>query len=98
ARPFGRGSFAHVPKGAIFSHTGMMGFVPPDQHWATCAILNSDPYITLLHLLMARGGRGSDQGLKYEIGYLAVTPFPSCDDSICKVLEAKAKQQYLLKR
>ena len=75
ARPHRRGYFAHVPPGCIFSHTGMMLFLPRDQHWTLLAITNSTPFIFLLHSLMARGTDGG-QTLKYESGYVGIVPVP----------------------
>jgi len=76
-RPHKRGWFSHVPKGVIFSHTGQMLLLPTEEHWPTCALLNSDPYIGLLHLLMPRGAdQVGGQTLKYEVGYVASVPVP----------------------
>lgn len=61
ARPYQRGSFSLVPPGAVFSHTGTMVFCDREADIPVLgAICNSDPFIGLLHLLMPRGGRGSD--------------------------------------
>ena len=77
ARPWLRGAFSVVPGGVIFSHTGMMLFLPQKDLWSICALLNSDAFIGLLHLLMARGGGSeTDQTLKYEIGYVSAVPIP----------------------
>jgi len=79
ARPHKRGAFSHVPNGSTFSHTGTMLFLPRKSHWATCALLNSNAYIGLLHLLMPRGGVDTGQTLKYELGYVSAVPIPNFD-------------------
>jgi hypothetical protein len=77
ARPHRRGAFAVVPRGVIFSHTGTMVFESStDGLLATCALLNSNAYIGLLHLLMPRGTHGGGQTLKYEVGYVTSVPVP----------------------
>jgi hypothetical protein len=77
ARPWLRGYFSLVPSGALFTHTGMMLFLPAEDRLAICSILNSDTYAGLLHLLMARGvGVSTDQTLKYEVGYVSSVPMP----------------------
>jgi len=96
-RPHRRGAFSHVPRGAIFSHTGAMLFLPAEAHWGTCAILNSDAYIGLLHLLMPRGAEGG-QTLKYEIGYVASVPIPNCDWKTNDTLSQFAIKSYDLTR
>ena len=98
SRPHKRGAFSNVPNGTIFSHTGTMLFLPKEAHWATLALLNSDTYIGLLHLLMARGGAQSGQTLKYEIGYVASVPIPSMDEEITQVLSQLALESYSLSR
>ena len=77
ARPHKRGAFAIVPEGAIFSHTGTMIFEDSAEGLlATCAVLNSNAYIGLLHLLMPRGTGEGGQTLKYEVGYVVSIPLP----------------------
>lgn len=98
SRPHKRGAFSHVPVGAIFSHTGTMLFLPEQSHWSTCALLNSDAYIGLLHLLMARGGAQSGQTLKYEIGYIASVPIPHFDEDASQKLSQLVVQSYNLYR
>jgi hypothetical protein len=79
--PYRRGSFSHVPSGAVFSHKGAMIFVPRKDHWAYCCILNSDAFIGLLHVLMARSGTNTGQTLNYEVGYVTSVPLPVLDDA-----------------
>jgi hypothetical protein len=98
SRPHKRGAFSHVPTGAIFSHTGTMLFLPARAHWATSALLNSDAYIGLLHLLMARGGTQSGQTLKYEIGYIASVPIPNFNEGTAQKLSQLAIESYDLTR
>jgi hypothetical protein len=97
-RPHKRGAFSHVPPGAIFGHTGTMLFLLAKVHWATLALLNSDAYIGLLHLLMARGGAQSGQTLKYEIGYVASVPIPNFDEDNTQALTQMAIESYDLTR
>jgi hypothetical protein len=89
ARPHRRGHFAHVPPNCIFSHTGMMLFVPREIHWALLALTNSRPFVFLLHSLMARGV-GGGQTLKYESGYVGSVPIPELDQATRQRLEALA--------
>jgi hypothetical protein len=89
ARPHRRGHFAHVPPGCIFSHTGMMLFLPQEQHWAFLALTNSKPFVFLLHSLMARG-TGGGQTLKYESGYVGSVPVPQFDSATTQKLGALA--------
>ena len=98
SRPHKRGAFSHVAAGAIFSHTGTMLFLPEKDHWATSALLNSDAFIGLLHLLMARGGAQSGQTLKYEIGYVASVPIPHIDEGNNQELSQLALEAYSLSR
>jgi hypothetical protein len=78
SRPHKRGGFSCVPAGTIFSVSGMMIFEEDSSRLlSTCAILNSTPYIGLLHSIMPRGGNGSGQTLKYEAGYLTAVPVPT---------------------
>ena len=58
----------------------MMLFPPEKEVWSACAILNSDAYIGLLHLLMPRGGVGARQTLKYEVGYIKSVPVPEHEE------------------
>jgi hypothetical protein len=60
-------------------------------------LLNSDAYIGLLHLLMARG-LSSGQTLKYEVGYLASVPIPAIPDPIKNKLAALAEDGYRIGR
>jgi hypothetical protein len=78
SRPFRRGFFCIVPRGSIFSHTGTMIFDENDNNlFPLCTIMNSSTYISLLHLLMARGTESSSkQTLKYEVGYIQSVPIP----------------------
>jgi len=77
ARPYKRGTFSLVGGGAVFSHTGAMIFTPTREELVPLSgILNSDAFIGLLHLLMPRGGEGSDRTLKYEVGYVTSVPIP----------------------
>jgi len=98
ARPHRRGAFSHVPAGCIFSHTGTMLFCPTRDHWAVCAVLNSDAYIGLLHLLMPRGGGDSGQTLKYEVGYVTSVPVPDLSPADEAALAALAYRAWSLKR
>jgi hypothetical protein len=82
SRPLKRGAFSHIPNGVIFSHTGMMGFVPLKQHWIILSIMNSAAYIGLLHLLMPRGGKNTGATLKYEIGYVKLVPIPEISENL----------------
>jgi len=82
ARPYLRGAFSVVQRGNIFSTTGMMLFPPEDKVEAATALLNSDVFAGLLHLLMPRGGVETEQTLKYEIGYIEPLPIPELGD--CK--------------
>lgn len=82
SRPFRRGGFSAVGAGSLFSHTGPMIFAAPKRAlYALGALLNSDSYIGLLHVLMPRGGEGSDRTLKYEVGYLSAVPVPEISPS-----------------
>jgi hypothetical protein len=97
ARPWLRGAFSVVPEGVIFTHTGMMLFVKREEVWSTVALLNSDAFVGLLHLLMARGsGSETDQTLKYELGYLSSVPLPSVDSTSHQRLTELGKQGYEL--
>jgi hypothetical protein len=95
ARPHRRGHFAHVPPGCIFSHTGMMLFLPADQHWAFLAITNSRPFVFLLHSLMSRGTSGG-QTLQYDSGYVGSVPVPEFADTIFRELETLAMRGWRL--
>ena len=98
ARPHHRGAFSNVPKGVIFSHTGTMVFSPPHQHWSLLALLNSDAYIALLHLLMPRGGEDSGQTLKYEIGYVRSVPIPTLGAQVAAVLRSASHRCWAANR
>jgi hypothetical protein len=95
--PHKRGHFAHVPPGGIFGHASPILQLPHEQHWAICALLNSDAYIGLLHSLMPRGGVGGGQTLKYEVGYVRSVPIPSLDALSCQQLTELAKEAYALR-
>lgn len=69
----------------------MMIFAPMEQNWSLCAILNSNAYIGLLHLLMPRGGRDLDQTLKYEKGYVSSVPIPNTNEE-----NSNSLQQYAI--
>jgi hypothetical protein len=56
-----------------------MLFPPSEEVENSVAILNSDAFIGLLHLLMPRGGVGTEQTLKYEVGYVQSIPLPEFD-------------------
>src|SRR5690606_16362225 len=95
ARPWLRGHFSFVPTGSVFSHTGMMVFSPDQNRVSDCSLLNSDCYVGLLHLLMARGmGADTDQTLKYEAGYLSSVPIPTIDSQQKQALESLAFECY----
>ena len=74
-----------------------MLFVPRAQHWATLSALNSAPFVALLHLLMARGTRGG-QTLKYESGYVGVTPLPVTIDNNQPELAALSQRGWSVRR
>jgi len=96
-RPHLRGYFSHVPPGGIFGHTSPMLHLPAKDHWSTCAILNSNAFIGLLHLLMPRGSYGG-QTLKYEVGYVRSVPIPLIATTDKSRLEQCAKTSYELSR
>jgi hypothetical protein len=96
--PKGRGAFSGVSRGAVFSHAGMMIFLPEKDLWAICALLNSDAYIGLLHLLMPRGVGETNATLKYEVGYVVSVPIPTYDDAISERLSSLALSSFELKR
>ena len=78
SRPYNRGAFSIVQKGNLFSTTGMMLFPNEDlSDEFISALLNSDSFIGLLHLLMPRGGVETEQTLKYEVGYVKSVPLPN---------------------
>jgi hypothetical protein len=64
----------------------------------TCALLNSEAYISLLHTIMPRGSAGSGQTLKYELGYLTAVPVPSPDEKIASDLASLAHHAWSLRR
>ncbi|MER8650967.1 hypothetical protein [Mesorhizobium sp. M0586] len=99
SRPFKRGGFSLVGPGSIFSHTGTMLFCEDDADLpALTAILNSDAYIGLLHLLLPRGGEGSDRTLQYEVGYVSSVPLPDLSKVDREALEGVFKKAYDEKR
>lgn len=73
-----RGSFKALPEGCIFADLGPCAF--GDDLESLASILNSSPFIYLLHLLMPRGTEGG-QTLKYEVGYVASVPVPALSSS-----------------
>jgi hypothetical protein len=95
--PHRRGRFSHVPRGAVFGHASPMLQLPRSIHWSTCAILNSNVFLKLLLMLMARGTQGG-QTLKYEVGYVRAVPIPSVNAIDCKLLENRAVSSYKLIR
>ena len=98
SRPHQRGSFACVPEGCIFSHTGTMAFADLENVWADCALFNSSAFIGLLHVLMPRGAGVGGQTLKYEIGYVGSTPVPDLTAEDEDALAALARRAWSLKR
>lgn len=74
-RPHMRGAFSIIPSGCAFSENAPTLFCSGEDELAMCALLNSDPYIGLLHLLMSRGTLGG-QTLVYDVGYVASVPLP----------------------
>lgn len=78
-RPHRVGAFLHMPPGCIFTIPGSAIFCTSQDHWALLAVLNSQAYRFLLHLLMPRGDGESGQTLKYEVGYVTSVPIPSFD-------------------
>ena len=95
--PHRRGHFAHVAPGGAFGHASPILQLPRSQHWATCALLNSDAYIGLLHMLMPRGGAGGGQTLKYEVCYVRAVPIPNMDAESIEILSALAEAAYRLR-
>lgn len=98
SRPWKRGFFSHVPPGCLFSHTGTMLFVASEVHWSTLALLNSDAFIGLLHLLMPRGGGDTQQTLQYEVGYVASVPIPTIGGNEAAQLESLARRAWDISR
>lgn len=99
ARPHRRGAFSCAPSGSIFSRSGMMLFAPLDnQLLVSAALMNSAPYIGLLHSIMPRGVGDSGQTLKYEVGYLTATPVPDLTPADEAALAALARRAWSLKR
>jgi hypothetical protein len=96
-RPHRRGHFAHVPPGGIFGHASPILQLPRDQHWPICALLNSDAFVGLLHLLMPRGSAGGGQTLKYEVGYVRSVPIPQIDKASAQRLELLARVAYQIR-
>lgn len=96
-RPHRRGWFSHVPPGGIFGHTNPMIQLPRQVHWMTCALVNSQAFATLLHLLMARG-TSSGQTLKYEVGYVRSVPIPAPDTATTQALTQLAERCFLASR
>lgn len=95
--PHRRGRFSHVPEGGVFGHASPILQLPPRIHWSTCAILNSDVFLGLIQLLMARGVHGG-QTLKYEVGYVRSVPVPTADTQSREALEKRALASYTLTR
>ena len=95
--PHRRGRFSHVPRGAVFGHASPMLQLPLKIHWSTCALLNSDVFLKLIQLLIARGTQGG-QTLKYEVGYVRAVPIPTGDARGGDVLECRAVASYTLAR
>jgi SAM-dependent methyltransferase len=79
ARPHGRGSFALLPSGMIFTHMGMALLGESQQLLSRLCVMNSRVYLGLLNLLMPRGSDGT-QGMKYELGYIRKIPMPHSID------------------
>jgi hypothetical protein len=52
---------------------------------------NSDTFIGLLHLLLPRGGEGSDRTLQYEVGYVSAVPVPELHEAAVKQLARDAE-------
>jgi len=98
SRPSQRGWFAIVPPGCIFSHTGMMAFMPDEDLWWSLSATNSTLFIGLLHLLMPRGGEDSGQTLKYEVGYVGSVPMVSPSSSQRERLERLAVRGFIAQR
>jgi hypothetical protein len=88
-RPHLRGAFSTIPVGCCFSDSGPTLFLPQSQHWSVCGLLCSDAFLSLLHLLMARGTEGG-QTLKYEVGYVASVPIPRLSISVKQMIESLA--------
>ncbi|MCS4201502.1 BREX-1 system adenine-specific DNA-methyltransferase PglX [Salinibacter ruber] len=91
-RPYLVGAFSSVQKGQVFGDSGPTMFVGDEVNLSSAtAILNSDPFIGLLHLLTARGGVETEQTLKYEVGLVKQIPLP--DITPCRgALEKLARQ------
>lgn len=100
ARPHKRGAFSYIPSEVIFTHTGPMAFADAAKYLSTfCCLLNSTPYIGLLHILMPRGAGGNTgQTLKYEIGYVSSVPIPKTQESDDINFAPLAKSAWSLKR
>lgn len=95
--PHLRGRFSHVPSGGVFGHASPMIHLPINIHWSTCAILNSEAFVKLLHLLMARGIEGG-KTLKYEVVYVRSVPIPEGDQVTTEALAQGAKACYEIAR
>lgn len=93
-----RGCFSHIPPGTIFSSESPMFLSDSDSHWPLLALLNSDAYIGLLHLLMPRGTGQTSQTLKYELGYLGSVPIPHLSSQVSGRLSEIARRAYSLER
>ncbi|NEU96933.1 hypothetical protein [Bradyrhizobium uaiense] len=99
SRPYRRGSFSLVSPGAIFSHTGTMAFsASEDELPALACVLNSDAFIGLLHLLLPRGGEGSDRTLQYEVGYVTSVPVPTISVDTSAKLSLLFRRAWSLRR
>jgi len=97
ARPHLRGWFSIVPKGCVFSSTGMMLYPAEGEQLQLLSLLNSGAFIGLLHLLMARGTQGG-QTLKYELGYLASVPMPAVPADLSDQLRRLADEAIRVQR
>jgi hypothetical protein len=98
-RPHRRGGFAHVHPGGVFGAGGPMLFCDLHEHWALLALLNSRPFIGLLHLLMPRGtSEESGQTLKYEVGYVTAVPLPGLPADACSALSSAARRAWSITR
>jgi len=94
-RPHVRGSFQCLSSGSIFGSDGPGLFA--NDLLALCALLNSNAFVGLLHLLMARGVTG-EQTLKYEVGYMTAVPIPRISPSESNNLSTGAKEAYTIRR
>lgn len=91
-RPHGMGSFWALPDNAIFGNTGVAMFDRPELMPADLAVLNSTTYAGMVSYLMPRGTEGANTTLKYELGYVASTPFPNIPEAAGRRLTALAER------